>query len=90
MSLWKKGIQGLFSSRKGTLCLILFFGAVIPMTILCALGKLDGTAYGVCLSALTGAVVAIFCHTQSKTDQILGAPTIMSTIQNVIGGNHES
>jgi len=69
-----KGFLGLTSSRKGTLCLLLFFFSLTTMTVLCLLGKLDGTAYGICLSAVTTAVVAVFCHTQSKTDQILGTP----------------
>lgn len=67
-----KGLLGLASSRKGALCIILFFCSLAPMTYLCFLGKLDSIAYAGCMSAITVAVTAIFCHTQSRTDQILG------------------
>jgi len=87
-----KGFLGLTSSRKGTLCLLLFFFSLTTMTVLCLLGKLDGTAYGICLSAVTTAVVAVFCHTQSRTDQILGIPgsppqssLTSSLIETIIG-----
>lgn len=63
------GIKGLLSSRKGTLCLILFFCSLAAMTGLCAVGRIDGTAFGVCLSVVTSSIVAVFCQTQSKTDQ---------------------
>jgi hypothetical protein len=82
-----KGFLGLTSSRKGVLSLLLFLGSQLPMTVLCFLGKIDGTAYGICVSAVTTAVVAIFCHTQSKTDQMLGTsqfPLPSSTIDTVI------
>jgi hypothetical protein len=64
------GFLGLTNSRKGVICLILFFCSLIPMTYLCFHGKLDSTAYAACMSAITVAVTAIFCHTQSKTDQM--------------------
>jgi len=82
-----KGFLGLTSSRKGMLSLLLFLGSQLPMTILCFLGKIDGTAYGICVSAVTTAVVAVFCHTQSKTDQMLGTsqfPLPSSTIDTMI------
>lgn len=82
-----KGFLGLTSSRKGILSLLLFIGSQLPMTILCFLGKIDGTAYGICVSAVTTAVVAVFCHTQSKTDQMLGTPQLplpSSTIDTMI------
>lgn len=83
-----KGILGLTSSRKGALCMMLFFCSLIPMTVLCLLGRIDGTAYGICLSAVTTAVVAVFCHTQSQTDQILGAPQApLSSMQTTIGSD---
>lgn len=64
------GFLGLTNSRKGVMCLILFFCSLAPMTYLCFHGKLDSTAYAACMSALTVAVTAIFCHTQGKIDQI--------------------
>lgn len=82
-----KGFLGLTSSRKGILSLLLFVGSQLPMTILCFLGKIDGTAYGICMSAVTTAVVTVFCHTQSKTDQMLGTtqfPPPTSIIDTVI------
>jgi hypothetical protein len=84
-----KGFVGLMSSRKGVLSLLLFAGSQIPMTILCFLGKIDGTSYGICVSAVTTAVVAIFCHTQSKTDQMLGKSqfSFPSTIDTILGPN---
>jgi hypothetical protein len=85
-----KGFLGLTSSRKGTLCLILFFCALLPMTLLCVFGKLDSTAYATCMSAITVAVTAIFCHTQSKTDQMLGMPGLpvpSNIIDTIIGSN---
>ncbi len=84
LHLLNKGFLGLTSSRKGTLCLILFFCSMVPMTVLCAISKMDGTAYGICLSALCSAIVAIFCHTQSQTDQAaMATPTVSSIISTV-------
>lgn len=89
MSNLTKGIVGLVESRKGILCLIMFFCSIIPMTILCFLGRLDGTSYAICMSALTTAVVAVFCHTQSQTDQAaMTAPpltAIVNGVESIIG-----
>jgi len=79
-----KGFLGLTSSRKGVLSMMLFFCALAPMTVLCFLGKLDGTSYAACMSAITVAVVAVFCHTQSQTDQILNAPPTISSVVSTV------
>ncbi len=81
MNSWLKGIKGLFQSRKGTLCLILFFWSLAPMTYLCFYGKLDSTAYAACMSGITVALTTIFCHTQSRTDQLLGTPQFQVPLQ---------
>lgn len=64
-----KGIKHLLESKKGTLSLIVFFCSLLPMTALCCFGRLDSTAYAACMSAITVAVTAIYCHTTSQTEQ---------------------
>lgn len=84
------GLTGLCRSRKGTLCMLLMFSCLIPMTVLCYLGRIEGYAYGYCMTALTTAAVAVFCHTQSQTDQAaINCPPAAGILGTVISEARE-
>lgn len=54
------GIQGLFNSKKGTLCLLV----LTSMTALAAFGKIEGIAF----SAGCTLISTIYCWTAHKVD----------------------
>jgi hypothetical protein len=60
-----EGIKGLLKSRKGTLCLIVLH----CLTILAALGKIDGIAF----TAGCTLISTIYCFVQHKVD-LAGIP----------------
>jgi hypothetical protein len=60
------GIIGLIKSRKGMTYLISLFSILIPSTILCAMGKVDGISYSATIGAVATLLTAIYCHTHSS------------------------
>ncbi len=56
------GIKGLLGSKKGTLSLIIL-SAIIALA---ATGHLEGMSF----AAVVASVQALYCWTQSKTDQV--------------------